>query len=69
MWFLTWNWSLWVVLASLRKVTNNSLLYSKQKIIFPSILPALSLPHLHPIPHTEDGDQPLATRLPRRIPM
>lgn len=64
-WFLTWNWSLWVAFASLRKVTSSSLLYSKQKIIFPSILPALSPPHNHPLPHTE----PLATRLPRRICM
>lgn len=68
-WFLTWIWSLWVVLASLRKVTNSSLLYSKQKITFPSVLPALSPFHHCPLPHAEDGDQPLATRLPRRVCM
>lgn len=68
-WFLTWIWSLWVVLASLRKVTNSSLLYSKQKITFPSVLPALSPSHHCPLPHAEDGDQPLATRLPRRVCM
>lgn len=57
------------MLASLRKVTNSSLLYSKKKIILPSILPALSPPHYCPLPHTEDGDQPLATERHRGIGM